>query len=58
MNAPVTYGVVAPVDIERGAVCMDCGTPFRPGDRYATRLAGMIGETPVTEVICLACDPS
>ena len=37
----VEYPVIHPVDIERGAACMECRRPFRPGDRYATRLIGV-----------------
>ena len=50
------YPVIYPIDIERGAVCMDCHRPFRPGDRYATRLIGVVADTPLTETICLRCD--
>ena len=50
------YPVIHPIDIERGAVCMDCHRPFRPGDQCAERLIGFIGDTPLTEAICVACD--
>lgn len=57
MNEPGTdYPVIYPLDIERGAVCMDCHRPFRPGDRYATRLIGVVDDVPLTETICLWCD--
>jgi hypothetical protein len=52
----VEYPVIHPIDIERGAACMDCRRPFRPGDRYATRLIGVVVDTPLTETICLRCD--
>ena len=35
---------------------MDCRRPFRPGDRYAERPLGFVGDTPLTEVVCLTCD--
>lgn len=54
-DAPVKYPVVHPLDIERGAVCMDCDRPFRPSDRYGTRLIGLVGHVPMTEVVCLTC---
>jgi hypothetical protein len=50
------FPVIHPVDIDRGAVCMECSRPFCPGDRYATRLIGVIGSTPLSEVVCLTCD--
>jgi hypothetical protein len=50
------YPVIHSLDVERGAVCMDCGKPFQVGDRYATRLLGLAGETLITEVICLGCN--
>lgn len=34
---------------------MSCRRPFRPGDRYAERPIGFLGDTPLTEVVCLAC---
>lgn len=43
------------VDVDRGAACTDCRRPFRLGERYAERLVGFIGDTPLTEVICLSC---
>ena len=52
----VEYPVIHPVDIERGAACMECRRPFRPGDRYATRPIGVVVDTPLTETICLRCD--
>lgn len=53
---PVDYPVIHVLDLERGAACTDCRRPFRPGDRYAERLLGFAGDTPVTEVVCLTCD--
>lgn len=50
------FPVIHPVDIDRGAVCMECSRPFLPGDRYATRLLGVVGSTPLSEVVCLDCD--
>jgi RNase P subunit RPR2 len=52
------YPVIHPIDIERAAACMQCHRPFRPGDRYATRLIGMVVDAPLTETICLSCDQS
>jgi RNase P subunit RPR2 len=49
------HPVIHLFDVERGAVCMDCDRPFRPGDRYATRPLGVAGDIPVTEVVCLTC---
>jgi len=46
------------VDIEtvrRESVCMDCDTPFEVGQRFSERLTGFVGETPVTEMICVPC---
>jgi hypothetical protein len=48
--------IISQIDIGRGAACMDCRRPFRPGDSYAERLIGFIEDTPLTEVICTACD--
>ena len=55
-TGPVSYPVIHALDLERGAVCMDCRRPFRPGDRYATRLIGVVVDTPLTEVVCLTCE--
>jgi hypothetical protein len=52
----VEYPLIHPIDIEREAACMDCRRPFQPGDRYATRLIGVVVDTPLTEVLCLDCD--
>jgi hypothetical protein len=52
----IEHPVVHPLDIERGAACIDCRRPFEPGDRYATRLIGVVVDTPLTEVLCLPCD--
>ncbi len=52
------HPVIHPLDVDRGAVCMDGDRPFRPGDRYATRPLGVAGDIPVTEVVCLSCDNS
>ncbi len=52
----VIYPVIHALDLERGAACMDCRRPFRPGDRYAERPLGFVGDTPLTEVVCLTCD--
>jgi RNase P subunit RPR2 len=54
--ADIEYPVIAPIDIERGAACIECRRPFSPGDRYATRLIGVVVDTPLTEVLCLSCD--
>lgn len=54
----VEYPVIHPIDIDRGAACMDCRRPFKPGDRYATRLIGVVVDTPLTETVCLRCDQS
>ena len=50
--------MIDPLDVERGAVCMDCDRPSRPGDRYVTRPLGVAGDIPVPEVVCLSCDYS
>ncbi len=50
------YPQIHPLDLERGAACTECRRPFLPGDRYATRLIGVVVDTPLTEVLCLACD--
>jgi hypothetical protein len=54
----VDYPVIHSIDIERGAACMDCQRSFEPGERYATRLIGVVVDTPLTETICLRCDQS
>jgi hypothetical protein len=51
-----TYPAIHPFDVEMGAVCEDCGRPFRLGDRYASRLLGIAGDIPVTETVCLSCE--
>lgn len=38
-----------------GIRCMDCREKLNDGDPYTERLSGMVQETPVTEVVCLAC---
>lgn len=55
-TGPVNYPIIDALDLERGAACMDCRRPFRPGDRYAERPLGFVGDTPLTEVVCLTCD--
>ena len=55
-SGPVGYPAIRALDLERGAECMDCRRPFRPGDRYAERPIGFVDGTPLTEVVCLTCD--
>jgi hypothetical protein len=49
------YPVIHPLDVERDAVCPECGKPFALGDRYSSRLLCMIGDIPCTEAVCLSC---
>lgn len=44
------YPAIHPSDVEMGAVCEDCDRPFPRGDRYASRLLGVAGGIPVTEL--------
>lgn len=41
-----------------GLRCADCDIEIVEGERYSTRLEGMIGDTPVTVVTCVACGTS
>jgi hypothetical protein len=55
-SQPFEYPVIDPLAIEREAVCVSCGRAFKPGDRYSSRPVGFIGDTPLTEVVCLPCE--
>ncbi len=55
-GAAFDHPVMTEADLEpHGCRCGDCGCLFKPGDRYASRLIGMVGSIPMTEVVCVPC---
>jgi hypothetical protein len=38
-----------------GLACMDCTRVFREGDRYSERLYAFAEDSPIVEIVCLAC---
>jgi hypothetical protein len=57
MDGPVLAGlVVRGSDWPHGLRCMECDRVLPDGSIYGEQLVGLVGETPVTEVVCADCD--
>ena len=39
-----------------GLRCGECARVLDDGDRYAERLMGMVGDTPMVKIVCCPCD--
>lgn len=50
--------IVRAEDWPYGLKCGECRSPLEEGDRYAERLTGMAGATPVVLITCQSCDIS
>lgn len=54
-DPPPREGVVRTEDWPFGLRCMDCDTDLPEGHTFSERPVGMVGDTPVTEVVCVRC---
>jgi hypothetical protein len=48
--------IVRAKDWPYGLRCGECSRVLEDGDRYAERLTGMVGGTPMVKIVCCPCD--
>jgi hypothetical protein len=51
----VIFPAVRSEEWPHGIRCMKCLAEFRDGDPYIEHLEGFVGDTPATEIVCVAC---
>ncbi|GAA4878816.1 hypothetical protein [Kitasatospora terrestris] len=51
----LSYALVTEEDFPGGLACSGCHRPIAAGQPYSETVGGMLGDTPVVELVCVYC---